>query len=81
MSVPPKSPPTTLVLDANRLRALLALRGWTQGKLAQECGLSAWNMSRLMQGKAFLDAETADCIAESLGCKPEDFSDKYVKAT
>jgi DNA-binding Xre family transcriptional regulator len=79
--VSPGEKPGVLVLDVKRLRSLLALRGWTQGKLAKECGLSAWNMSRLMQGKAQLDLETAECFAKALGCTPEDFSDKYVRAT
>lgn len=69
-----------LVLDAKKLKSLIALKGWTQGKLAYESGMSPWEMSRLMQGKCALENSTATSIARALGCKTSDFADKYVKA-
>lgn len=69
-----------LVLDAKKLKSLIALKGWTQAKLAYESSMSPWEMSRLMQGKCELDRATADRICKALGCKTSDFADKYVKA-
>lgn len=69
-----------LVLDAKKLKSLIALKGWTQAKLAKEASMSQWEMSRLMQGKCELNPEDAARISKALGCKTSDYTDKYVKA-
>lgn len=69
-----------LVLDARRLRAAIALKGWTQGELAERAGVSAWGLSRMMGGHATLEEPAARAIAKALGCKVTDFADEYVKA-
>lgn len=69
-----------LVLDPRRLKARLALRGWTQGDLAEKAKISEWSLSRMMRGHAALEDEAATTIAKALRCDVADFADRYVKA-
>lgn len=69
-----------LVLDARRLRARLALRGWTQGDLSEKTGVAAWALSRMVQGHEVLHPDVAAAFARALGCEVEDFADRYEKA-
>lgn len=68
------------VIDKKRLRARLALLGWTQGELAEKVGLSPWELSRMVAGHNALEDSTARLIAKALGCRVADFSDQFVKA-
>jgi plasmid maintenance system antidote protein VapI len=67
------------LIDKKRLRARLALLGWTQGSLAEKVGVSPWEMSRMVAGHNPLEDDTAGLIAKVLGCKVPDFSERFVK--
>lgn len=52
---------------ADRLRELLAAKGWTPYKLAQECKLARSGVSSYLAGNSFPEEKGIQVIAEKLG--------------
>lgn len=59
-----------------KLRALRALEGMSQDRIAASLGISQSRLSRAERGYVQLKVEEKEKIAQILDCKPEDlFSD------
>lgn len=57
---------TTEALGAN-IKALREKKNWTQGKLAEECGVSRPRIAEIESGKFNPSVETVENIAKRLG--------------
>ena len=65
------APRKTMFL-ADRLRDMLAARGWTQTDLAERAGLTHAAVNRYVNGRREPRAETVAAIAEALDVNPAD---------
>ena len=52
------------------IRMLRELKGWTQAKLADRCGVSATNISLLENGKVEIGKRLAEQLAKAFGIHP-----------
>lgn len=59
----------TVVVDAQRLREALALRGWSGNDLARVSGLSAPTVSAALAGRP-ITAHSLKCMAMALDREP-----------
>lgn len=64
--------PRKHVFMAERLRAMLDARGWSQTDLAERAGLTPASVNRYVNGSREPRAETIAAIADALGAKPSD---------
>lgn len=55
------------------IRVAVAMRGITQGKLAELAGIHPVNLSRMANGKAGLQGENLQRVAEAVGLKVSEF--------
>ena len=53
------------VIDADRLRTELAIRGWTQGQLAVAAGLTEPTITKALRGRQ-VDVSTISAVARAL---------------
>lgn len=65
------APRKTMFL-ADRLRDMLAVRGWTQTDLAERAGLTHAAVNRYVNGRREPRAETVAAIGEALDVNPAD---------
>ena len=54
-----------------RLREVITEKGWTQKRIAEECGYTQQYISNLLKGIRPVSAESAKAIGEALGVDPE----------
>ncbi len=65
-----KTPPL-----AEKIKRLLAERGWTQARLSQASGLDATVLSRLLAGERHWRTDHVACVAAALGLPAEELAD------
>lgn len=63
-------------MNGQKLRVALAIKGWTQTKLAKETGLSQSFISRLCRDQENPSVKTIKLIAYALGIEPEELTDE-----
>ena len=57
------------MVDTNKLKARLALAGYTQEQLAKEAGMSVNSLNCKINGKAVFNCDEVDAICKVLGVK------------
>ncbi len=62
-------------MNGQKLRVALAIKGWTQTKLAKETGLSQSFISRLCRDQETPSIKTVKLIAYALGVETEELTD------
>lgn len=65
-------------LVGRKLAVLARLKGLSQGRLAQACGISRVSVNRFFCGKSELRASDLSQILESLGIDLEDLIDRQL---
>jgi len=60
-------PPSPNDLLARNLRALRLVRGWSQEKMAEECGLHRTYVGAIERGERNVTLETLNALALALG--------------
>lgn len=55
------------------IRVAVAMRGITQGKLAEMAGIHQVNLSKMANGKAGLQGDNLQRVADAVGMKVSDF--------
>lgn len=63
-------------MNGQKLRVALAIKGWTQTKLAKETGLSQSFISRLCRDQENPSVKTIKLIAYALEIEPEELTDE-----
>ena len=57
------------MVDTNKLKARLALAGYTQEQLAKEAGMSVNSLNCKINGRAVFNCDEVDAICKVLGVK------------
>lgn len=55
------------------IRVAVAMRGITQGKLAEMAGIHPVNLSKMANGKAGLQGDSLQRVADAVGMKVSEF--------